>query len=294
MNQVQKILDIFGGYRMAPTPIDQYETMGKQILSDKIESFVASNRTIEFVMLGFPFKSTNTRDKVIGALPDLGEELALHTFAKFNSDIAQVYSPGVSISIASDGYIFNDILNVPDRTVDEYAEITADLSGNAPMKWFSLRNFYGMKNGREKIMQHFAPSAQKLEEEILLNPDVNILYRGMSRFMEEELADKDFPSKNQRHVAAKRLAREMMLRNEAWSGLVNKEFDSHIRLSIHPSVNSGKKYSFQLIAGSQYTPWHSAPYVDAHGQTHMLHKKDAIAQGLRLVEKNNIPYYFTD
>jgi len=292
--QTNLLLNVFEDYRMPPTAIDQYNTGGKDILASKMESFTSRGAPLEFVMLGFPFKSTNIRDKVLGALPDLGEQLTLRNFASFNEDIKKVYSPGVNISIASDGYIFSDLLNVPDNTVAEYGEISADMGAYAPMKWFNLYDFYKGSTAREKIMQHFAPSQQKLEEDILMNPDVNFLYRGMKHFMMEELADKSFESKGARERAAKKLVREMMLRNEAWSNLVRKEFSNHIRLSMHPSVNNGYKYSFQLIKEGTHSAWHCAIYMDSNGKAHTMHKKDAEQMGLHLITKDNRPYYFTD
>lgn len=299
MNQTtQQILEIFQGYRMTPTPIDEYEQKGKAILGDKLESFINNNQPIKHVMLGFPFKSTNIRDKVIGVMPDLGEELTMKNFQRFNEDVKKVYTPGISITIASDGYLFNDILSVDDKIVHEYGEIAKDMAKNTPVEIISLDDVFSGENllsKRDKVMTQFGVSAEKLEQEIILNPDVNILYKGMIRFMDEELADKPFESGNQRHKAAKRLVKEMMARNEAWSNLVSNDFKNYIRLSMHPSVNNGKKYSFQLIPGhdNRYSPWHCAIWLrDDEAVT--IHRKDAELKGLQLVYKDNRPYYFTN
>lgn len=289
------ILKVFETFRMAPTAYDQYESVGRQILAERISKFVSEGKTIEFIMLGFPFKSTNRRDKVIGELPDLGEELTLKNFARFNEEISRVYSAGVNVGIASDGFVFNDLLGVSDKIVDQYAEISHDLGRVAPMSWYSLRDFYEseLSSSREKVMNQFAPTPEKLEQEILMNPDVNILYRGMTRFMMEELADKGYPSGNQLQKAAKKLTREMMMRNEAWSNLVKKEFSHKIRLSMHPSVNNGAKFSFKLIPGERthHSAWHSAVFMDGD-EVVTIHKKDAEAQGLRLILKDGRPYSY--
>jgi pyoverdine/dityrosine biosynthesis protein Dit1 len=110
-----QILEIFEGFRMAPTPIDQYLQVGKEILSNKIDNYTKVNAAIEFVMLGLPFKSINIRDKVIGVLPDLGEEAMINNFERFNKLIKEVYSPGVKVTVISDGFVFNDILKVNDQ-----------------------------------------------------------------------------------------------------------------------------------------------------------------------------------
>lgn len=282
---------------MQPLATDQYQSTGKQILAGAIEKFTSANAAIGFAMLGLPFKSTNHRDKVLGDLPDLGEELTIRNFETFNADIKRVYAPGINVLVASDGYMFNDILNVTEREVQQYKEITSAFATNKTVSILDINDFYTDGNSvsakREKLMQQFGYTWEKMEQEILFNPDVNILYKGMIRFMEEELADKPFASNNQRHKEAKRLSREMMLRNEAYNRLTRAELNDCIRLSMHPSVNNGYKYSFKLIPGehTHHSPWHSA-VVMGDGDIATMHKADAIAAGHQLVYKHGQPYNF--
>lgn len=127
---------------------------------------------------------------------------------------------------------------------------------------------------------------------ILFEPDTTSLYRGMIRFMGEELAMYEYPSNNQREKAAKKLAREMMFRNEAYSNLVTHEFGNMIRLSMHQSTNSGKKFSFKLLPGDQkHSAWHSA--IVKSGESIMtMHRKDALAQGYELIYVDGKPNHF--
>lgn len=295
---VLKILSIFEGFRMAPLPSDQYATIGKAVLADKILPFVLANQPIPFVMLGFPMKSSNDTHKVLGKLPDLGEELAFKNFRTFNNEVSIVYPPGISMNIVNDGFAFNDLLGILDHTVMDYEEVTKDMSSGMPVTIYDMNNFYTvgrMNDKRDKLMTQWGISEAQMEERILFDPDTNMLYKGMMRFMEEELLNRPYDSNNQRHKAAKKLARAMMLRNEAYSGLVAHEFSSMIRLSMHPSVNSGKKYSFQLIHGKpekiKHSPWHSAVLVTEDGYE-TIHKADALAQGYRVVSRDRQPYYF--
>ena len=293
------ILQIFEAFRMAPIKEDQYEQTGKAILYDRILWFVNKNLPISFVMLGFPMKSKNSRDKVLGVLPDMAEQVAFENFANFDSLIRAVYPPGVNMTIVSDGYIFNDILGIEDRTVQQYEEMSVDMSKVAPMTWFDMTKFYDKRQSkatvRSKIMTQFGISPEELQRRILFDVNVNQLYRGMTIFMTEEKAIEEFPSNNQRQKAAKILTREMMLRNEAYSGLVQQEFKQHIRLSMHHSINDGAKYSFQLIpskAGKAWaSPWHCALLLENNDYT-TIHKKDAIAAGYELQFKDGRPYNF--
>ncbi len=298
-NTLEQLVEVFRKFRMAPIPgADQFETAGKNALIAKMYPFVVTSDPIEFVMLGYPMKSPNDRDKVIGFLPDLGEEVSLANFQTFNLAIREVYPPGVSISIVSDGYVFNDIMQVSDDTVQAYEEQCIELARVAPIQWFDAKDFYSkgrtLYNIRETIMNQFGISTAELERRILIDPDVNTLYRGMIRFLSIDLAIRPFDSNNQLHKQAKIVAKEMMHRNEAYSQLISNEFKNAIRLSMHPSINNGTKFSFQLIPSPKAwtSPWHSAILINAQGEMETIHRKDAIAAGFELKEKSGRPYYF--
>jgi pyoverdine/dityrosine biosynthesis protein Dit1 len=283
-----EIISVFEKYRMTPAANDQYDLIGKKVLTEKVDSFVSKNETVNFVMLGFPFKSTNRRDKVLGELPDLGEQLTIENFMGFNNEIKKVYSPGVNISIASDGYAFNNILGVTEREVERYLDISSDMARYAPIRWYTLNNFYshGTNTNRERLFSHFGITELELERLILTDDDVNTLYKGMIRFMFEELSDKEYPNNSQLQKAAKKLARAMMLANEAYSNLIKKEFVDHIRISMHQSVNNGSKFSFKLIQGEnvRHSAWHCV-IVETPTGHQTMHKRDAIAAGYELVHK---------
>lgn len=294
---LRPILDVFEKFRMTPTNIDEYNTGGREVLAAKMYEFTKCYRPMEFVMLGYPFKSSNQRDKVLSVLPDLAEEISLKNFAAFNDAMKKVYLPGVKITLVSDGFVFNDLVDVSDGIVERYAEINHDLGKVAPVEWLSLRDFFKtsatLNSMREKVTKEFGITEIELERRILTDPNVNALYRGMIRFMMEEEQWKDYPSKNQLQKKAKLIARAAMFRNEAYSHLVETQFTSHIRLSMHPTTNNGKKYSFQMIPGPRAwtSPWHCALAVHPDGYE-TIHKADALAQGYELVYKDGQPYNF--
>lgn len=295
---VENILSVFQNYRMEPTSVDQYETSGKKILTDRISKFVGVNEPIKFAMLGFPFKSTNKRDKVLGEEPDMAEQVSLENFARFNNDVKQHYSPGIRIGMASDGFVFNELLGVNESVVSRYMDQSQELAHNAdaPVDWFTLKDFYSGSIGsaREKLFANFGTTKEEMELLILTDVDVNILYRGMIRFMEEEIAIKHYDSRNQKHKEAKRLTREMMLANEAYSRLTRHELSDWIRISMHQSVNNGKKFSFKMIPGTDthHSAWHCVLAVSDNGTYSTLHKKDAIWRGYELMNKDGRPYFF--
>lgn len=296
---MEDILNIFEQFMMPRTAIDQYDTVGRAILADKISPFVAANNPIEFSMLGFPFKSINDRDKVLGKVPDLGELLSFENFKLFGEQMKTVYQPGVKIHIVSDGLAFNQLMNVSEYTVDEYGDICKDYSSAAPIVWHNLRSFYGNKRAdfaREKMFEQFGITEAELERRILTDPDVNFLYKAMIRFMEGDLAILHYDARNQLHKAAKKMAREMMLANEAFSAMVRANLSDKIRISMHQSVNNGNKFSFSLIcgAGIRHSAWHSAILVKKDGSLETKHRKDAELAGNVLVYEDGRPYYFTE
>lgn len=299
---VNQILAIFELFRMAPIPtIDRWEQEGKAVFAAKVETFVNNNVPILFFMLGYPFKSMNHRDKTIGTMPDLGEEVSLKNFSNFNNAIRQVYAPGIEIHIASDGYVFNDILGEFDANVRAYEEINKDLIKGSPVYIHNLADFYTSYLGRiadvrEKLMMQWAPTEAMLQNRILNDPDTTMLYRGMSIFMEEELAIKPYDSRNQMHKAAKLLTREMMRRNEAFGTMVASEFTGMIKLSMHNSTNVNK-FAFNLYPVNTIvhgSPWHTALLVRKDGSMETVKRKEAELAGHDLVWKEKRPYYFLE
>lgn len=68
---------------------------------------IERQESIRMILPAFPFKSPNSRDKVLGKLPDFGEELALAHLNGLCQNIAEVYSPGADVYISSDGLVYN-------------------------------------------------------------------------------------------------------------------------------------------------------------------------------------------
>jgi Pyoverdine/dityrosine biosynthesis protein len=72
-----------------------------------VEERVKRGEPIRMILPAFPFKSPNARDKVLGSMPDFGEELALAHLNGLCENIAQVYEPGADVYISSDGLVYN-------------------------------------------------------------------------------------------------------------------------------------------------------------------------------------------
>lgn len=104
---------------------------------------------------------------------------------------------------------------------------------------------------RHVLMLACQPDRNSLRSKIK-NQDLAIvsLYRGFSRFMLEDLAlhpHSQSISRSQRKKVAEKISFEMLLRNQAYSNLVDLFFPFHVRLSIHAHVNSGPKFGISLF-----------------------------------------------
>lgn len=68
---------------------------------------VKKQEPIRMILPAFPFKSPNARDKVLGTMPDFGEELALSHLNGLCDNIGKLYGPGADVYISSDGLVYN-------------------------------------------------------------------------------------------------------------------------------------------------------------------------------------------
>ena len=90
---------------------------GKTKFMPLVETFVSKSEPVMMVLPAFPFKSPNRRDKTLGSLPDLGEEVALMHLNGLCSSIAEIYKHGANVVITSDGLVYNG----ESTPVDEYS-----------------------------------------------------------------------------------------------------------------------------------------------------------------------------
>ena len=72
-----------------------------------ISKFVSEAKTIQMCLPAFPWKSANKVYKVLGSLPDKAEEVALRRLNTMCVEIAEVYKPGATLTIISDGLVYN-------------------------------------------------------------------------------------------------------------------------------------------------------------------------------------------
>lgn len=103
----EDVVCVLERYRL-PHPSDVSKTWGaKKKFLVQVEKFVAQNEPVCMVLPAFPFKSPNKTTKVLGDLPDKGEEIALQHLDGLCKAIADVYPGGAKVFIVSDGLMYN-------------------------------------------------------------------------------------------------------------------------------------------------------------------------------------------
>lgn len=101
-----RILDIIQRYGHNATSREE-AWPGKTKFMPLVEAYVSKHEPVQMVLPAFPFKSPNRKDKTLGSLPDLGEELALMHLNGLCESITEVYEHGAKVVITSDGLVYN-------------------------------------------------------------------------------------------------------------------------------------------------------------------------------------------
>ena len=103
----EDVVCVLERYRL-PHHSDVSKTWGaKKKFLVQVEKFVSNSEAVCMVLPAFPFKSPNKKTKVLGDLPDKGEEIALQHLDGLCKAIQDVYPIGAKVFIVSDGLMYN-------------------------------------------------------------------------------------------------------------------------------------------------------------------------------------------
>ncbi|EFJ20805.1 hypothetical protein SELMODRAFT_417826 [Selaginella moellendorffii] len=317
-----KVVDIIeANYIHFPRHDQWFTSGGKQRFADKVRYHVARNVPLEFILPAFPVKSCNS-DKTLGKYPDKAEELAIHSMKIVADLIKAVYAPGVHYNVVSDGHVFSDLVGSDDATVDTYGEMFREMAHDlypGLVSFYRLDEFLldnhsdesieelvsgtelehpvatdltsNAETARRALIRLFGSDESAVHRDIKEDPETRNLYRGFSRFMLEDLYEhkscKSLPSKSAKKKLCSQVGFLMILRNRAYSAMVEWLFPLQLRVSIHPHPNRGPKYGINVIHSSLVaaqrsseernfhipTPWHNTVVELADGKFLLLHSK---------------------
>lgn len=284
---------------------DWYNEGGRGLLKSKIHPTVLRNKELSFVLPSFPFKAQN-RDSTLGDMPDLGEELALHSLHNLGERISAIYSPGARIILASDGRLYADLLGISDAAVMRYRDSLLSMYakiavGSARrLDWHSLDEAFpdvrGGDGTRSALMETYPQNGDEIFARVYSDEHYKRLYVGFKNLLISELSVDRTGSKRAVEKEAKKRARAMLERNCANADLLKREFPEAIRLSVkHHDTRTGK-WGVNLLADHDDvgTPWLNVAVQRKDGSYDYIKKRRAEEKGYVLQYKESTPYYYRE
>ncbi|RDW60624.1 hypothetical protein BP6252_12007 [Coleophoma cylindrospora] len=303
-----RIMRILCAYSPATT-----KSVDRSTIENMVRSTVGRKQPIHLILPAFPFKSPNNIDKVLGKLPDKGEELALHTLDSLCDEIDEFY-PGTTLSIISDGLVYNDLLGVTDEEVWNYGSALRKLAREKfPRISFARLSRLISEDcpeplTREDYLEHAAwYRSEVISKNIPEDFDVNLeikyhinsllTYRGYIKFLETDLRhepSRQGKTKSQVKKMNEKVAKRMIYRGAAFTLAIQKAFPSSIRLSIHQSESKYKLTVGVFSGGQAYTtPWHCVCALELDGSWRYAHKQVIAGDSeYELIYKDGRPSYY--
>ncbi|OAT07844.1 pyoverdine/dityrosine biosynthesis protein [Blastomyces gilchristii SLH14081] len=314
------IVSILETYRMAPKEHAHEPWEAKTKISSLVREYIELGEVIPMVLPAFPFKSPNKKFKVLGHLPDKGEEVALAHLNELCKLIENEYTKGGRIDIVSDGLMYNDLLGISDKEVWAYGQALRKLAvdtGCSNINFVRLVHLLGevemgeplseeeyLKDAswfRTQLHERNIPENFDVSAFISSDPDTTLTYRGYIKFLEKDLdhdnsIDDASVSKRQIKKRHEATAKNMITRGRAFAIAIARRFDKSIRLSIHPSTES-TKVSIAITPqkdGMIMTPWHSSLVYAVDGSIRMAHAGSVPALTHELIFEHGRPVYFRE
>ncbi|KAJ5143029.1 uncharacterized protein N7515_001816 [Penicillium bovifimosum] len=315
--KAEQIMDIVEGYGSHQRTTAAGEWLGRSSFTPLVQTHVAADRAIPMVLPAFPMKSNNRMSKVIGALPDLSEELGLARLVNLCQDIKAVYLPGAVVVIVTDGICYNDLTGNSDEEVWEYGNRLRKMvagKGYACIRFCRIMNMLGLYTGADISKAEYVKLCDLSRAELhrrcgqtgfdvnrLLKTDEDYLrtYNGYIKFLKVDLkfspVTKGYDTPKQYDKRIKTIAKKMIIRGVEFATLVRQIYPDSLRLSIHPS--SGQtKLSCPLIPqrdSFSMSPWHCSVAVTVDGTFITAHKASH-REKYEPIEKDGRPYFFRE
>jgi pyoverdine/dityrosine biosynthesis protein Dit1 len=292
---------------------------------------VERKEPVRLLLPGFPFKSPNTKDKVLGVLPDLGEELALKHLDGLCEKIRTIYEHGAECHITSDGLVYNgkplffdictlltapDLLGVTDETVWNFGQAVRRIAADNHLQHLSFLRLWDLlaypgdfqsqeyylehaNNIRTELKNRFGDPQFEADMANTSTADMQMTYAKYLEFLKQDLALNPkhlslSPEEQEANIA--NTAKEMMGRWRAFSAALAAVPTQYVRLSIHDS--GGKdKLSMAVIPQQEKgalgaTPWHSVLVVEQDGSLRTVQRSKVNKGKYALMEREGRPYCY--
>ncbi|UKZ61479.1 uncharacterized protein TrAtP1_002745 [Trichoderma atroviride] len=282
-----------------------------------IYSYVKAGASIPMALPGFPFKSPNSQEKVLGKLPDRAEELSLAHLNSICLSIKDIYPPGANLTIISDGLTYNDLLGVSDKDVWKYGETLraiATAKGHKHIIFSRLQDLVTITLPEELDEMTYVANASNFRRALLngfgspdwtwetasQREDVQLTYKGYIKALGIDLQHmydfKDDESGTRFRQGVEHIAQQMLARGDAFANAIGQKYKDYVRLSIHASTGAAKLSINLLPTESSYTtPWHCAVAYKLDGTTTTGRRADFDKDdSYELVYENERPSYYRE
>ena len=283
------------GPETSPTPDEQ--SIALQL--PKLHYYISQGQPVHLILPAFPAKSPNRR-KVLGPLPDLGEEIALTFLQGLCDEIHQVYPSGARLTICADGRVFADLVQVSDADVSAYNDalkVQMRRLGTTDLDVVNLEDLLATDSfdaARAWIVAQYGEPLAELKARVRDTDHARAMFNGIHRFVAEDgLALAPDKSKSRVKEESKEVAYEVIQRSNAWTRLLAQEFPHALRLSIHPQHPHSDKIGLRITRATDdwLTPWHGVVLLRANDYV-LLKRYQAEEAGAVLVEQNGQPSHF--
>lgn len=265
---------------------------------ERVRTFVQQQRPIVFVLPSFPAKSPNPR-KVLGALPDLAEQVSVHFLQSLCEQISRMYAPGARVILCSTGRVVSDLVSVSDEAVTEYRRELELLIGALPspaLEVFSLEHaLHGdAEKMRTRLIARYADPLEQVRERATQDPSLRVLFTGLHRQLledQEELHPERSPTKAL--VRSKELACRMLQRCTAWNRVIDERYPEAVRLSVYPQGAHAPHLGLSLVETRDLwlMPWNGVLLEEGASLT-LVRREEAERLKASLVWRNERPSHF--
>ncbi|XP_065054290.1 uncharacterized protein LOC135683069 [Rhopilema esculentum] len=254
------------------------------LLYGRIDSIISKQLPLHFFLPGFPVKSPNANEKVLGVLPDFSELLAIRRLQTTARKLQAIYQAGVKITILSDYHTFDQYIAVDEQEYFAYhrgiKKMIQEAGADDVIELISLSTFPEFKGIPTKEISTFLCKnfggddfLSQFDENILNDQSLLEKYRQLRKFMMTDLKSNlpGSPSSKASKRYIKEVARGMMAQGVALDTFLKKQcmISNYIRLSIHHHDPQSGKFAIDLFKehassnGVLRTPWHHVTVFDS-------------------------------
>ena len=218
------IVRVLERYRLRPRKDDSHTWAARSLFLDNVTHSVEHCTEIRMALPAFPFKSPNKITKVLGALPDHGEQVALLHLDGMCHAISDIYKGGAKLYIVSDGLIYNvsitlffcsgwstdhniqDLLGISDQEVWNYGQALRKRAGDIGCRNIRFIRLVDLLQDRtlaeplsesdyirdaptirDEIYRRYIPQNFDVDAHIAGDRDAMLTYCGYLKFLEVDL-----------------------------------------------------------------------------------------------------------